>query len=58
MNALSNLNGQASNPSGVAVCHYLPFLDNQTDVFQAELLSYLGATVQKMAGSFTKRNLD
>ncbi|KAH9870985.1 hypothetical protein J1614_006559 [Plenodomus biglobosus] len=80
MDTLSNLNGQASNPSGIAVCYNLPFLDNQTGVFQAELrmynvsapidpwtgvtaadvsmtLSYLGATVQNMAGNFTKRDL-
>jgi len=80
METLSNLNGQASNPSGIAVCYNLPFLDNTTGVFQAELrmynvsapidpwagvtaadvnmtLSYLGATVQNMAGQFTKREL-
>jgi len=80
METLSNLNGQASNPSGIAVCYNLPFLDNTTGVFQAELrmfnvsapvdpwagvgladvsmtLSYLGATVQNMAGNFSKRGL-
>lgn len=80
MDTLSNLNGQASNPSGIAVCYNVPFLDNSTGVFQAELrmynvsapvdpwvgvtaadvsmtLSYLGATVQNMAGNFTKRDL-
>ncbi|KAF1832040.1 hypothetical protein BDW02DRAFT_503955 [Decorospora gaudefroyi] len=35
--ALGNLNGQASNPSGIAVCYNVPFLDNTTGVFQAEL---------------------
>jgi len=35
--ALSSLNGQASNPSGMAVCYNLPFLDNSTGVFQADL---------------------
>lgn len=77
---LSNLNGEASNPSGIVVCYNLPFLDNTTGVFQAELrmynvsapidpwdgvtaadvsmtLSYLGATVQNMNGTFTKRAL-
>lgn len=77
--ALTALNGQASNPSGIAVCYNLPFLDNQTGIFQAELrmynisapidpwvgvtasdvsmaLSYLGATVQTMNGTFTKRD--
>lgn len=79
-NALMSLNGQASNPSGIAVCYNLPFLDNQTGIFQAELrmynvsapidpwvgitaadvsmtLSYLGATVQNMNGTFQKREL-
>lgn len=80
MKTLGNLNGQASNPSGIAVCYNLPFLDNRTGVFQAELrmynvsapvdpwvgvtaadvsmtLSYLGATVQNMNGTFQKREL-
>lgn len=79
MSNLARLNGQASNPSGIAVCYNLPFLDNKTGIFQAELrmynvsapidpwkgvtaadvsmtLSYLGATVQNMAGNFTKRD--
>ncbi|KAL1607986.1 hypothetical protein SLS60_002925 [Paraconiothyrium brasiliense] len=78
--ALTVLNGQASNPSGLAVCYNLPFLDNQTGIFQAELrmynvsapidpwlgvtagdvsmaLSYLGATVQNMNGTFAKRDI-
>jgi hypothetical protein len=37
MQTLTNLNGKASNPSGIAVCYNLPFLDNSTGVFQAEL---------------------
>lgn len=80
MSTLANLNGQASNPSGIAVCYNLPFLDNVTGVFQAELrmynvsapinpwvgvtaadvsmtLSYLGATVQAMNGTFSKRDI-
>lgn len=40
MDSLSALNGQASNPSGIAVCYNLPFLDNTTGVFQAELRMY------------------
>ncbi|KAJ4289171.1 hypothetical protein N0V90_011513 [Kalmusia sp. IMI 367209] len=79
-NALTALNGQASNPSGIAVCYNLPFLDNQTGIFQAELrmynvsapidpwkgitaadvnmaLSYQGATVQNMNGTFAKRDI-
>ena len=39
-NALKALNGQASNPSGMAVCYNLPFLDNTTGVFEAELRMY------------------
>ncbi|ORY18511.1 hypothetical protein BCR34DRAFT_473149 [Clohesyomyces aquaticus] len=40
MTALTQLNGQASNPSGIAVCYNLPFLDNVTGIFQAELRMY------------------
>lgn len=40
MATLANLNGQASNPSGIAVCYNLPFLDTKTGVFQAELRMY------------------
>lgn len=40
MQTLSNLNGQASNPSGIAVCYNVPFLDNSTGIFQAELRMY------------------
>ncbi|KAF2762134.1 hypothetical protein EJ05DRAFT_497002 [Pseudovirgaria hyperparasitica] len=40
MNSIAALNGQASNPSGMAVCYNLPFLDNSTGVFQAELRLY------------------
>ena len=36
-NAMTALNGQASNPSGMAVCYNLPFLDNTTGVFEAEI---------------------
>ncbi|OCK81374.1 hypothetical protein K432DRAFT_18341 [Lepidopterella palustris CBS 459.81] len=39
-NALASLNGQASNPSGMAVCYNLPFLDNSTGIFEAELRMY------------------
>jgi hypothetical protein len=38
--ALSALNGVASNPSGMAVCYNLPYLDNSTGVFQADLRLY------------------
>lgn len=79
--ALGALNGQASNPTGLAVCYNLPFLDNATGIFEAELrlynvsapinpwdgvtagdvsmtLSYLGATVQSMNGTFIKRDIE
>ncbi|KAF2010401.1 hypothetical protein BU24DRAFT_356088 [Aaosphaeria arxii CBS 175.79] len=39
-NALAQLNGRTSSPTGIAVCYNLPFLDNQTGVFQAELRLY------------------
>jgi len=35
--ALQALNGVATNPSGTAICYNLPFLDNSTGVFQADL---------------------
>ncbi|KAF1995323.1 hypothetical protein P154DRAFT_580983 [Amniculicola lignicola CBS 123094] len=77
--ALSSLKGQASNPTGLAVCYNVPFLNNSTGVFQAELrmynvsapinpwvgvnardismtLSYLGATVQAMNGTLSRRD--
>lgn len=40
MTSLTALNGVASNPSGMAVCYNLPFLDNSTGVFQADLRLY------------------
>ncbi|PSN71440.1 hypothetical protein BS50DRAFT_283155 [Corynespora cassiicola Philippines] len=49
--ALRTLNGQASNPTGLAVCYNLPFLDNQTGVFQAELRMYnISAPIDPWAG--------
>ncbi|KAH7371439.1 hypothetical protein BKA66DRAFT_424018 [Pyrenochaeta sp. MPI-SDFR-AT-0127] len=51
MSTLGNLNGQASNPSGIAVCYNLPFLDNKTGVFQAELRMYnVSAPINPWAG--------
>jgi hypothetical protein len=38
--ALEMLNGKASNDAGMAVCYNLPFLDNSTGVFQADLLLF------------------
>ena len=39
-NSMDALNGVASNPSGLAVCYNLPFLDNSTGVFEADLRIY------------------
>jgi hypothetical protein len=38
--AMQKLEGRASNPSGLAVCYNLPYLNNQTGVFQADLRMY------------------
>lgn len=38
---LMMLNGVASNPAGMAVCYNLPYLDNSTGVFQADLRLYM-----------------
>ncbi|TGO37860.1 hypothetical protein BHYA_0087g00190 [Botrytis hyacinthi] len=38
--ALDLLNGQATNPSGLAVCYNLPYADNSTGVFKADLRIY------------------
>jgi hypothetical protein len=38
---LAALGGVASNPSGLAVCYNLPFLDNTTGVFEADLRLYM-----------------
>ena len=47
--SLQALGGVASNPSGMAVCYNLPFLDNSTGVFQADLRLY---TVSPPTGDF------
>lgn len=39
--ALTALNGVANNPSGMAVCYNLPYLDNTTGVFEADLRLYM-----------------
>lgn len=39
--SLEALNGVASNPSGMAVCYNLPFLDNTSGVFEADLRLYM-----------------
>jgi hypothetical protein len=40
MSSLMLLKGMASNPAGMAICYNLPFLDNSTGVFQADLRVY------------------
>jgi hypothetical protein len=39
--SLEALNGVSSNPSGMAVCYNLPYLDNSTGVFEADLRLYM-----------------
>ena len=41
--ALTALNGVANNPSGMAVCYNLPYLQNSTGVFEADLRLYMVA---------------
>lgn len=49
--AVGALNGRASNPSGMAVCYNVPFLDPKTGVFQAELRMFnISAQVEEWAG--------
>ncbi|PQE14954.1 ribosome-recycling factor protein [Rutstroemia sp. NJR-2017a WRK4] len=48
--ALTMLNGQATNPSGLAVCYNLPYVDNSTGVFKADLRLY---NVSAPTGAFT-----
>ena len=38
--AIQALNGNAGNPSGMAVCYNVPFLDNSTGVFESEVRLY------------------
>lgn len=47
--ALTALNGNASNPSGMAACYNLPYLDNSTGVFQADLRLF---TISAPSGDF------
>ena len=47
--ALSMLRGLASSPSGMAFCYNLPFLDNSTGVFQADLRLF---TISPPSGDF------
>jgi hypothetical protein len=39
--SLMMLNGVASNPAGMAVCYNLPYMDNSTGTFQADLRLYM-----------------
>lgn len=47
--ALETLNGVASNAAGMAVCYNLPYLDNSTGVFQADLRLF---TISAPTGNF------
>ncbi|KAH8810894.1 hypothetical protein F5884DRAFT_749298 [Xylogone sp. PMI_703] len=49
MAALGSLNGAASNPSGMAACYNIPYLDNNTGVFKADLRLF---TISPPTGSF------
>ncbi|KAF2101496.1 hypothetical protein NA57DRAFT_33927 [Rhizodiscina lignyota] len=40
MSQMDALGGTVSNPAGMAVCYNLPFMDNSTGVFEAELRMY------------------
>ncbi|KAE8451620.1 hypothetical protein EG329_003077 [Mollisiaceae sp. DMI_Dod_QoI] len=48
--SLEALNGVASNPSGMAVCYNLPYLDNSTGVFEADLRLFM---IAAPTGTFT-----
>lgn len=47
--ALTALNGNAGNPSGMAACYNLPYLNSSTGVFQADLRLF---TVSPPTGDF------
>jgi hypothetical protein len=47
--ALETLQGNAGNPSGMAACYNLPYLDNSTGVFQADLRLF---TISAPTGAF------
>ncbi|TQS34250.1 hypothetical protein Golomagni_05374 [Golovinomyces magnicellulatus] len=49
--SLKSMNGRVSNPSGMAVCYNLPYLDENTGVFEANLRIYM---VTASTGSFNK----
>ena len=46
---LQSLKGVAGNPSGVAACYNIPFWDNSTGIFHADLRLY---TISQATGSF------
>jgi hypothetical protein len=46
---LQSLNGVASNPSGMAACYNIPFWDNSTGVFHADLRLFM---ISQPTGSF------
>lgn len=39
--SLESFKGVSSNPSGMAICYNLPYLDNSTGVFEADLRLYM-----------------
>ncbi|RFU30241.1 hypothetical protein B7463_g6085, partial [Scytalidium lignicola] len=49
MASLGSLNGVASNPSGMAACYNIPYLDNSTGVFKADLRLF---TISPPTGTF------
>lgn len=55
--ALETLNGKASNDAGMAVCYNLPFLDNSTGVFQADLRLYMISPPTGQFASISSQNV-
>jgi hypothetical protein len=47
--SLESMNGVSNNPSGMAICYNLPYLDNSTGVFEADLRLYM---IAPPTGSF------
>lgn len=41
MDSMKALNGDAKNPSGMAACYNVPFLDSNSGVFEAEIRMYV-----------------
>jgi hypothetical protein len=47
--AMSSLNGVASNPAGISSCYNIPYLDNATGIFEADLRLF---TISPPTGAF------